>query len=180
MKACVALLRGINVGGRNSLPMKELSALLAEMGCRDIRTYIQSGNAVFHSDSSPKRLAQAMSAGINDRFGFEPHVLVLERRQFERAIEDNPFKDEGPESKALHLGFLDSKPTSPDLDALSDLKSPSEEFELVGSVFYLRAPDGVARSKLAARSERLLGCPMTDRNWRTVCKVMRLLEAIDG
>lgn len=180
MNAYVALLRGINVGGRNSLPMKELSALLAELGCRDIRTYIQSGNVVFRSDSSPKRLPPAISEGINGRFGFQPHVLVLERRQFERAIEDNPFKDQGPESKALHLGFLDSKPRSPDLDALSDLKSSSEKFELVGSVFYLLAPDGVARSKLAASSERLLGCPMTDRNWRTVCKVMHLLETIDG
>ncbi|HET8646920.1 MAG TPA: DUF1697 domain-containing protein, partial [Vicinamibacteria bacterium] len=72
---------------------------------------------------------------------------------------------------SLHLGFLASVPKNPDLDGLENLRSETERFRLIAGVFYLHAPDGVGRSKLAARAERLLGAPMTDRNWRTVCKL---------
>lgn len=177
MTTYVALLRGINVGGRNSLPMKELSALFAELGCRDTKTYIQSGNAVFRSSERSEKLARAISNEINRRHGFKPHLLLLDRTQFEQAITNNPFKNEPPDSRTLHFGFLDTIPEAPDLEGITALKSPTEQFALVDHVFYLLAPDGIGRSKLAARSEKLLGCPMTDRNGRTVSKLMSMLVA---
>lgn len=176
MKSYVALIRGINVGGKNSLPMKELTQAVEDIGCHNVRTYIQSGNVVFHSAATAARLSEEIADEIVRRRGFKPHVLVLEKSEFKRAVDNNPFPEGGSDSKALHLGFLDSVPSSPDLQALEALRVPSERFELMGRVFYLLAPDGVGRSKLAAKSEKALGVPMTDRNWKTVSKIVSMLD----
>ena len=179
MRIYVALFRGINVGGKNALPMKELTAVLGDLGARDVKTYIQSGNAVF---ASPKkdilRLSKSIGREIEKRRGFEPHVLLLEAKDIERAISKNPFPDATTEPRTLHAGFLASAPAKPNLKALESLKTKSERFRLINKVFYLHAPDGVGRSKLAANAEKLLGVPMTDRNWRTVCKIRELAEEL--
>lgn len=177
METYVALLRGINVGGRNSLPMKELATLLAALGCREVRTYIQSGNVVLLSDKAPAKLSAEIGAKIQTSRGFEPHVLLLTASDFRQAVDNNPFSIQEGDAKSLHLGFLDGVPVDPDLQGLESLKTPTERFQLIDRVFYLLAPDGVGRSKLAARSERLLGCPMTSRNWNTVGKILSMVEA---
>jgi uncharacterized protein (DUF1697 family) len=178
MNSYVALIRGINVGGRNSLPMKELIAALEDIGCSNVETYIQSGNVVFQSVSAGERLTEEIATEIYRRRDFKPHVLVLEQSEFERAINNNPFPEGESDPKALHLGFLDSVPSNPDLQGLQAVKAPSERFELIGRVFYLFAPDGVGRSKLAAKGEKALGVPMTDRNWKTVGKIMSMFERL--
>jgi uncharacterized protein (DUF1697 family) len=177
MNTYIAFFRGINVGGKGALPMKELVASLEEIGARKVRTYIQSGNAVFESgEKNLTRLSQQLSAEIMRRRGFEPQVLILTRDALARAIAENPFPEAIGDPSHLHLGFLASSPKSPDLKILSSLKKESERFHLTDCVFYLHAPEGVGRSKLAASAEKLLGVPMTDRNWRTVCKVMEMAE----
>jgi uncharacterized protein (DUF1697 family) len=181
MKICIALLRGINVGGKHALSMKELAAMLDEFGARQIKTYIQSGNAVFvWNRKDLSRLTHNLRAEIRKRRGFDAHVLALELEGLETVIQQNPFPEAGEDSAALHAGFLAAVPENPDLRALEGLKSESERFRLVDSVFYLYAPDGVGRSKLAARAERLLGVPMTDRNWRTVCKLWKMAQELKG
>ena len=178
MNTYIALLRGINVGGKTSLPMKELAAVLEDIGATNVKTYIQSGNVVFQSaDAEVEQFAGRLTAEIKRRRGFEPLVLILGFDALEKAIANNPFPEAEAEPRTLHLGFLASAPEHPDLDALDSIRKESERFRLIGSVFYLHAPDGVGRSKLAARSEKLLGVPMTDRNWRTVCKIR---EMVDG
>ena len=178
MNLHVALLRGVNVGGNGSLPMEELVAALEEIGARKVRTYIQSGNAVFESaERNVARLAKQLSAEILKRRGFEPHVHILTLEALAKAIAENPFPEAVSDPSSLHLGFLAASPRSPDLKKLSSLRKESERFHLTESVFYLHAPEGVGRSKLAASSEKLLGVPMTDRNWRTVCEVMQMAEA---
>jgi uncharacterized protein (DUF1697 family) len=175
MRTCIAFLRGINVGGRSVLPMKELVAALEALGAQKVRTYIQSGNAVFDSrETNLDRLAGQLAAEVMKQRGFEPHVLVLGLDALASAIAGNPFPDAIADPASLHLGFLAASPSKPDLDGLASLRKDSERFVLSGRVFYLHAPEGVGRSKLAANAERLLGVPMTDRNWRTVCKVMAL------
>ena len=169
MEIYIALFRGINVGRTGSLPMKELAAILQELGCQNVRTYIQSGNAVFASpDQDADRLADAIGAKIKEQRGFEPQVLLLKRAEFEEAIAANPFPEAENDPQTLHLGFLTSPPPNPDLAAIEKIRAASERCRLIGRVFYLLAPEGIGRSKLAAKSERLLGVPMTDRNWRTV------------
>ncbi len=175
MKTYIALVRGINVGGKGILPMKELVAILEALGCRNVKTYIQSGNEVFqYKESAASKLAGNMSAAIDKKRGFAPHVLVLDAKAFKQAVDGNPFPEAAAAPKSLHVFFLDSKPTKATLKLLSGIKSDSERFELRGSVFYLHAPDGIGRSKLAANVERRLGVPATSRNWRTVCRVLEI------
>jgi uncharacterized protein (DUF1697 family) len=179
MKTYIALFRGINVGGKNTLPMKELVAILEDLGARKVKTYIQSGNAVFiGKDKDAPRLSKAIRVEIKKRRGFEPHVLLLGLEDMERAMEQNPFPEAETNPTALHAGFLDAAPEHPDMKTLESLKSDSERFRLIDRVFYLHAPDGVGRSKLAAQAERLLGVPMTDRNWRTVGAIWRMAQEL--
>lgn len=175
MNTYIALFRAINVGANNSLPMKELVATLESLDAINVRTYIQSGNAVFQSvETNSSRLSKQLAAEIKKRHGFEPHVLLLGLEAINMAIANNPFPEAETDPASLHLGFLASMPQSPDLEKLNKLKKVSEKFHLIDKVFYLHAPEGVGRSKLAASTEKLLGVPMTDRNWRTVCKIKEL------
>lgn len=176
MKTYVALLRGINVGGHNKLPMAELRTLLQALGCEHVQTYIQSGNVVLRSAATAAALARDISRAIHEHHGFEPHVLVLERSDLTAAMDNNPFSGHAEDPKSVHFGFLDSVPPNPDLDGLNAIRAPNERFELKDRVFYLHAPDGIGRSKLAARSEALLGVPMTDRNLRTMSKIVTMLN----
>lgn len=180
MNVYVVLLRGINVGGRNSLPMKELTKILETLGCEEVRTYIQSGNVVLHSDASSASLARDVSRAIEERRGFAPHVLVLAEAELLEAVAGNPYPEAESDPRTVHLGFLDSVPGAPDLEALAAVRAPSERFELKGRVFYLHAPEGIGRSKLAQITERKLGVPMTDRNWRTVTKLVSMLQVGTG
>lgn len=171
----VALFRGINVGGKTVLPMSELVAALESLGARNVRTYIQSGNAVFrHDGSDGPHLSERIGAEIEKRRGFAPRVLLLAPGDIERTVAENPFPEAEADPKSLHVAFLASTPKAPDLKALDRLKAQSERYHLSPAAFYLHAPDGVGRSKLAASAEKLLGVPMTDRNWRTVLKILEL------
>lgn len=175
MKTHIALLRGINVLGKNVLPMAELSAILESIGGKNVQTYIQSGNAVFqHKDAKVAKLSGDLSAEIAKRRGFAPHVLMLEAKDLAKVVKANPFPEAVVEPKSLHVFFLDSKPARSRLTLLPLLQTKTERFELRGTAFYLHTPDGFGRSKLAANVERKLGVPATARNWRTVCRLLEM------
>jgi uncharacterized protein (DUF1697 family) len=177
MKTYIALFRGINVGGKNVLPMKDLVVLLEDIGSQNVKTYIQSGNAVFQSNEEDAALlSNKIRAAIKKSHGFEPQVLLLRPEEIERAVESNPFPEAESEPKTLHIHFLASMPKNPDLGVLESIKGDRERFALKDRVFYLHAPDGIGRSKLAANAETLLGVAITGRNWRTVCKVMAMAK----
>ncbi len=173
MTTYVALLRGINVGGNNPLPMKILVTLFAELGCTNVRTYIQSGNVIFEKTRiDPLRFGERAGSAIKSRCGFQPRVLVIPADTLRQVAAANPFPEAEADAKFLQVFFLDRKPDQPDLVAMEQLKKDSETFALVGQAFYLYAPDGIARSKLAARAEQLIGVAATARNWRTVTKLL--------
>ncbi|MBE2240742.1 MAG: DUF1697 domain-containing protein [Caldilineaceae bacterium] len=175
MNTYIVLLRGINVGGKTTLPMKALAALLEALGAKQVKTYIQSGNVVLqHEAVDTAALAEQIAGVIAQEYSFAPHVLVLERAAFRQAMARNPFPEAVAEPATLHLGFLGALPPQPDLAKLEHLRAASERFALIDRVFYLHAPEGVGRSKLAAGAEKALGAPMTDRNWRTVEKIWAL------
>ena len=177
MSTWILLLRGVNVVGRNRLPMRDLVRDLEALQLDHVKTYIQSGNAVFQSArKDAATLARRIAAKIEERHGFRPHGLILGVSDLKTAIESNPFREAQGDPKSLHLFFLDSQPTAPDVAALARLKSPTEKFHLTGRVFYLHAPDGIGKSKLAARVERILGVPATARNWRTVQRLWEMTE----
>jgi uncharacterized protein (DUF1697 family) len=175
LQTYIALFRGINVGGRHALPMKELKAVLEAQGCVDVRTYIQSGNVILRSAiPDAARLASRVTAAVSASHGFAPAVLVLTPRELDRAAAGNPFPQAVADPGRLHLFFLAAMPKHPDLESLETLRAKSERFELKDRVFYLHTPDGFGTSRLAGRAERLLGVEATARNWRTVTTLLEM------
>lgn len=179
MKTWIALLRGINVGGNNILPMKDLRDLLAEFGYEDAATYIQSGNCVFRSvETDAPVIADNIGSAIEGGFGFRPHVFMLTPGTLNAALEANPFPQGVNDPKSVHLFFL-AKSVNADLDALAKFSKENEAFSLTDEVFYLYAPDGIARSKLAENIGKFVPVPMTARNLRTSIKLAELAQAVD-
>ncbi|MBX3013689.1 MAG: DUF1697 domain-containing protein [Caldilineaceae bacterium] len=179
MNTYIALLRGINVGGNNKLPMKALAALLEEMGLQQVKTYIQSGNVLFQSERTDKTtLGQEITAAIQKAHGFAPQVFLLDSHALAAAIAANPFPEGTAEPKSLHLFFLDGVPKQQGLATLDALKTPTERFALIDQVFYLHAPDGIGRSKLAESIGKGWGVSITARNWRTVSTVFAMAQAL--
>ena len=175
MKTFIAFLRGINVGGKNVLPMKALVSTLESLKLHQVKTYIQSGNVIFKSDvANTNELSVGIGDAITTAYGFRPQILVLTTDDLQNAIAANPFPDAENDPKTLHLFFLDSVPTQPNTDNLNVIKKDSERFELIGTVFYLHAPEGISRAKLAAKVEKAMGVPTTARNWRSANKVLAL------
>lgn len=179
MNTYIALLRGINVGGNNKLPMKELVTVLEGIRLEKVKTYIQSGNVVFQSERRDKAaLSEEISAAISKSHGFSPAILLLEVDELAAAMQANPFPEGEDEPKSLHLFFMEPAPQKPDVAFLEALKSETERFLLIDKVFYLHAPEGIGRSKLAERFGRGWKVNVTARNWRTVCKVMEMAKGV--
>jgi uncharacterized protein (DUF1697 family) len=177
MTTWIALLRGINVGGKGRLSMKDLVAVLEGLGGRDVRTYVQSGNAVFRADvRDAATLGGRITGAIKAAHGFAPATMVLPAAALRRVADRNPFPQADATPTSLHLFFLAETPAVPDLAALESLRAGNEAFRLDGDVFYLHAPAGIGRSKLATAVERRLGVAATARNWRTVRQLLAMAE----
>lgn len=173
----LALLRGVNVVGKNKVPMKALADALETAGFLSVRTYIQSGNILFRSRSRDSRaLARQIEQLIARNFGCAPTVMVIDKAQLAAAVRGNPFPGAQRNHKCLHLYFLAGRPSSPDIGALARLDAGREAFKLAGRIFYLWTPDGFPDSVLRSRIERCLGVPATARNWRTVNELLKLLN----
>ena len=169
----VALLRGINVGGRHKLLMRELAAMFVEAGCEDVRTYIQSGNVAFRADPS---LADGLSARITTAIaashGYQITVVMWTAADVARVVRGNLFLADGADPTKLYVGFLASTPDPTKVARLDPDRSPPDAFVVRGDEVYLHFPNGVARSKLTNNYlDRTLGTVSTFRNWRTVCKL---------
>lgn len=171
MPTYIALLRGINVGGKHILKMADLRTLLTDLGFANVQTYIQSGNVVFQSDNIPN--AEAIQNAIDAHAGFTPQIMILTTEALQHAAQENPYPTDDP--KAVHLYFLESTPSAPDTDLLDNLKADSEAYQLGEGVFYLYAPEGIGRSKLVEKVEKALGVNATARNWRTVSQLLGML-----
>lgn len=175
MSTFVALFRGINVGGKNILPMKELIKILEDLGLSKVQSYIQSGNLVFQAESnSTAELAREIGSVVLKNYGLDVQVLVLSFPEYKSAVVANPYPEGEADPKSLHLYFLQSPPANPELQRLEEVQSSSERFMLIGNVFYLYAPEGIGRSRLAANVEKRLGVVTTARNWRSVMAIMGL------
>lgn len=175
MAAYIALLRGVNVGGNNRLPMKDWKDALTALGLAKVRTYIQSGNAVFTSETSPDELATSITADIKTRFGFAPVCHVLPLSFVEAARAACPYRPEGEDGhKQVHLMFLKGEATRYDPDGLAALADKGERFHMGEGVFYLYTPQGFGKSAVAEKLPRFLKAEMTARNLRTVETLIEL------
>ena len=172
----IALLRGINVGGKNRLPMKELAAMFVDAGCDDVRTYIQSGNVLFRTDPTRgEGIPSLISASIFSRFGYQVPVVTRTAREIREIAQANPFVEAGAETDKLHVVFLADPPEAEHVEALDPNRSPPDEFAVQGREIYLHCPNGVARSKLTnSYFDSRLSTISTMRNWKTVRRLLEL------
>jgi uncharacterized protein (DUF1697 family) len=172
----LALLRGINVGGKNALPMKELARMFADAGCSNVRTFIQSGNVVFQPPAGAPNVAGSIAANIERRFGYRIPVILRTSEQLLRTIRDNPFLKAGADEKMLHVYFLAHPPSASAIAALDSARSAPDAFHARGQEIYLHLPNGMARTKLTnAYFDSKLSTICTARNWATVLKLAAMM-----
>ncbi len=172
----VALLRGINVGGKNKIPMQDLVAMFTKAGCSEVRSYIQSGNVVFQGGQAlAKRIPVLITQAVNKRFGYQIPVLTRTSEEIRKIVRTNPFLKSGADPGVLHVAFLADRPGAAAIKALDPNRSPPDEFKVRGGEIYFHCPNGVARSKLSnAYFDSVLNTTSTVRNWRTVLRVLEL------
>ena len=164
------------MGGNNPLAMKDLVRNLQQLGFSGVSTYIQSGNVLFrNSGGDAESLARLIAGSVAENHGFEPGIVVLGADELKQAASNNPYPDAEADPKSLHLYFLAESPGQVEFDTLERLRSSTESYELKDRCFYLHAPDGVGRSKLARGAERAIGVDATARNWRTVSKLLQMI-----
>lgn len=177
--AYVALLRGVNVGGKNKLPMRDLTAMFVKAGCQDVRTYIQSGNAVFSSQPElAKKVPHLISEAIAKKFGFRAPVVLRTAKDLQGVVDGNPFLKPAADPKALFVGFLADRPDPRRVAALDPKRSPGDSFEVLGREIYFCLPNGFARTKLTnAYFDSGLATISTFRNWRTVLTLLEMVQA---
>jgi uncharacterized protein (DUF1697 family) len=191
MASHVALLRGINVGGRNKVPMAELREVVAALGHDGVTTYIQSGNVLFTTaDTDTAKLAAALESAIEGRFGLWSPVVVLSRDELAGVLAANPYPDE-PDPRLVHVVFLNGEPPRDLLDRIAAAESAAagkgsrDAVQASGRALYLHTPDGFGRSELAQNIFRIVTPPSkqkkqalaaTARNLATTTKLLSLCE----
>jgi uncharacterized protein (DUF1697 family) len=156
--------------------MKDLAAMFEKAGCREVVTYIQSGNVVFRADpKAASRIPDVISKAILVKSGLRIPIVVRTASDLRRVTSSNPFIERGVDTEKLHLVFLADRPAASQAALLDPGRSPPDEFFVRGSEIYLHCPDGVGRSKLTnAYFDAKLGTVSTGRNWRTVLKLLEL------
>jgi uncharacterized protein (DUF1697 family) len=173
----LALLRGINVGGNNKIPMAELRALSGEIGWKDVQSYIQSGNLIFEAAGTPADLEADLERAIARRFGLSIEVLVRAGAAFPAYVAGNPFLEAcGTESNLVMLLLSKAPPRKEAAAELRKRAAGGERIVQVGDALWIHYAGGVARSKLSpALMDRLVGSTVTARNWRTVLKLEEMV-----
>ena len=175
----IALLRGINVGGKHIVPMKEVAAIFADAKCSDVRTYIQSGNVVFTgSRDAAKSLPALLGKKIEERFGFAVPVIIRNRDELAQVVCESPFIKQGLPEHTLHVYFLADLPSTAAVKSLDANRSAPDEFRVAGRHIYLHVPNGMGRTKLTSTYfDSKLSTICTARNWATVNKLLEMIEA---
>jgi uncharacterized protein (DUF1697 family) len=192
MATHVALLRGINVGGRNKVPMADLREVAASLGHTGVTTYIQSGNVLFSTaETDTAKLAAALEAAIGERFGIWASVVVLSRDELAGVLASNPYTDE-PNPRLVHVVFLNAEPPRDILDRIAaaesavEAKGSRDTVRAAGPALFLHTPGGFGTSELAQTLFRIISPPAkqkkqpdlaaTARNWSTATKLLSLCE----
>lgn len=176
----VALLRGVNVGGKNKLPMKDLAAMFAAVECEGAKTYIQSGNVVFRADQrTAARVSETISAAIAKQFGFQIAVLTRSAKQMQQVLASNPFLKRGAPADKLYVAFLYTHAQVEALQQIDRAKFLPDEFALVGNEIFLYLPNGAGKSKLALTVDAKLRKACTMRNWRTTEALLKLMQELE-
>jgi uncharacterized protein (DUF1697 family) len=177
MQTIISILRGINVGGKNKIPMVELKALYEKAGFKNIITYIQSGNVVFSAkEDASKNLEDKIKQLILKRWGFNVPVIVRSTDEMQSVVDRNPFiKMKVIDLEKLHVTFLSENPTNENLEKIKAYQYKPDEYIIDEREVYLSCPDGYGNTKLSNTFfENKLKVTATTRNWRTVNELLRI------
>ncbi len=178
----VALLRGINVGGRNKLSMDALVKIFASAGCEDVRTHVQSGNVLFvASPKTARRIPSVVSDWIAASLRMRVPIVLRRPDELRAVAAGNPFLESGADPASLHVAFLAGVPDRSHVAALDPERSPGDSFELRGREIYLHLPNGEARTTLTnAYLDSTLATRSTIRNWRTLLELLEMAQEHEG
>jgi len=191
MPSHLALLRGINVGGRNKVPMADLREVVTALGHTGVSTYIQTGNVLFDTAGpDTAKLAAELEAAIEERFGIWASVVVLTRDELAGVLAANPYPDEA-NPKCVHVVFLNTEPPNEvvarirEAENAAAAKGSHDTIQAAGHTLYLHTPDGYGQSDLAQSVFKIIATPArnkkhglaaTARNWATATKLLALCE----
>jgi uncharacterized protein (DUF1697 family) len=169
----IALLRGVNVGGRSKLAMADLRRVLESIGYADVRTYLQSGNAVFSSArKAGHKLSAEIEKAISADLGLDVKVFIRTKDEMQSVVDANPYPKAVATPTQLHVMFLSAEVPADVVMSLDAARFEPDEFRFGDRVIYLLLPNGLGRSKLPSYlCERTLGVSATTRNWNTVAKL---------
>jgi uncharacterized protein (DUF1697 family) len=171
----VALLRGVNLGARNKVPMVHLRKLMEAAGYGDVQTYIQSGNVLFTKQAKDRAaLARKLESMIEDEFDVSSRVALRSFAELRKIAAARPF---GKDTSDMHVSFLLDKPKPAAVKAMRELDIAPDEIKVVGEEVFVKLPNGVQGAKLGgAQLEKTIGVPGTMRTFRTVAKLAEMAE----
>jgi uncharacterized protein (DUF1697 family) len=175
----IALLRGINVSGRNKILMADLRSLCAELGWQDVQSYIQSGNLLFGAEATAADLESELEQAIERAFGLSIPVIVRETAVWSTYVNNNPYPQASQaEPNRVMLALSKLPPKEDAVTSLQPYAADNERIKQVGDALWIHYSSGSGRSKLSpAVLDRLVGSPVTTRNWRTVLKLEELTQS---
>lgn len=175
MNKKIAILRGINVGGKRKILMADLKALFEKLGLESVKTYIQSGNLIFTSDQINSELESILEKAITNKFGFDVPVIVRSSNELQTSIDKNPFFDGDADIDRLHLTFLKEQPTKENKEKTQTYDYEPDKFKIDGRDVFIFCKGKYHQSKLTNDFfEKKLNIGATTRNWKTVLKLFEL------
>lgn len=184
MTIYIALLRRINVGGKNRIKMVDLRQAMKTIGLNNVQTYIQSGNILFESEEGTEALQKQIESEIEKVFGFSVNVVMRTATELERIIESLPFSEKeiseaetSSVGESLYVSLLQDVPLQKKINQLSSFGNENEEYRVEGREIYLLFRQSIRNSKLANHLQKL-DVPATVRNWKTLNKVNALAKAM--
>ncbi len=173
MATYIALLRGINVSGKNKILMTDLKQILQELKLKDVITYIQSGNVIFKSDELAINLSKTISAKILETFNYNIPVFILNKKELQHIYNNNPFVNNNVEFKKLYFCFINKTPIN--TIALSNYNIKNDQYKITNKVLYLKYENGAGKTKLTNKLiENKLQVIATSRNYKTITKLLEL------
>ena len=183
-KVYIALLRGINVGGKNKVPMGELKACFEDLGCENVRTYIASGNVMFESDTSSAELTEKIQEALPKKFKLDSElikVLVLSREQLQQVIDQAP-EGFGTDPGKYHSDaiFLMGIPSDEAIKIFNPREGVDKVWQGDLAIYSQRLSAQRTRSRLSAAMSSPLYKHMTIRSWQTTATLLELLNAMEG
>ncbi len=179
METYISILRGINVGGHKLIKMNALKEMFESLGFNRVKSFIQSGNVVFQSNSTdPRQLEKLIAQGIMKSFGFDVPVIVIEKQELKNISERNLFINDRAEDLAkLHVTFLAAEPEKAFAESIGKEEFLPDEYRISGKAVFLFCPNGYGNTKLSNNFfEKQLKVQATTRNWKTVLELVKLSE----